>query len=87
LIGHKEDAMTFPDDPTEREPKGDHNRRLALGMDPEAFAAEAGITVEALREYELTGPDHRFDVAVARRVGEALERLEADPPASQRVVT
>jgi hypothetical protein len=78
--------MTFPIDPSEREPKGDHNRRLALGMDPDVFAAEAGVTTEQLREYELVGPDEAFDVEVARRVGIALERLEANPPASQIVV-
>jgi len=79
--------MTFPADPSRRQPKGDHNRRLALGLEPEQFAAEAGITVEELREYEFTGPDHDFDIEVARRVGEALERLEADPPDSQKVIT
>jgi hypothetical protein len=36
--------MTIPADPTEREPKGDHNRRLSLGLDLDAFAAEAGVT-------------------------------------------
>jgi hypothetical protein len=77
--------MTFPADPAAREPKGDHNRRLSLGMDPDMFAVEAGISVEALREYEETGPDHPFDIEVARRVGEALERLEASPPPSQKV--
>ncbi len=66
--------------PTERQPKGDHNRRLVLGIDPDAFAAEAGITTEQLREYERTSPDHRFDAEVARRVGETLERLEAVLP-------
>jgi hypothetical protein len=73
--------------PTMREPKGDHNRRLALGLGPETFAAEAGVTVEELREYELTSPDQDFDPEVARRVGEALDRLEANPPPSQKVVT
>jgi len=33
----------------------------------------------------MTSPDHPFDLEIARRVGEALERLEADPPASQIV--
>ena len=66
--------------PTERQPKGDHNRRLALGIDPDAFAAEAGVTTEQLREYERTSPDHRFDAAVAQRVGETLDRLEAVLP-------
>ncbi len=77
--------MSFPIDPTQREPKGDHNRRLSLGLDPDQFAAEAGITTEQLREYELTSPDQNFDVDVADRVGKALERLEANPLASQVV--
>ncbi|WP_108396211.1 hypothetical protein [Devosia submarina] len=66
--------------PTERQPKGDHNRRLALGIDPDAFAAEAGVTTEQLRDYERTSIDHRFDPEVARRVGETLDRLEAVLP-------
>ncbi len=78
--------MTFPIDPSQRQPKGDHNRRLALGLDPDVFALEAGVTVEQLRDYELTSPDQDFDLDVARRVGFTLERLEANPPASQKVV-
>ena len=39
--------MTFPHDPHERSPKGDHNRRLALGLEPEQFAAEAGVSTRA----------------------------------------
>jgi len=74
-----------PVDPAMREPKGDHNRRLSLGLGPEAFAAEAGIPPEALRQYELTSPDQDFDLEVARRVGEALDRLEANPPSTQKV--
>lgn len=70
---------------SDRQPKGDHNRRLALGMDIDAFASAAGITSEELREYEQTWPDHEFDLAVAAKVGAALERLEADPPATQKV--
>jgi hypothetical protein len=69
--------MTFPANPAERSPKGDHNRRLALAIDPDVFAAQAGITVEALREYEQTPPDGNFDPVVAQRVGEALEMMEA----------
>jgi hypothetical protein len=71
--------------PTMREPKGDHNRRLSLGLEPDDFAREAGVTVDQLRDYERTAPDHDFDLEVARRVGEALERLEANPPPTQRV--
>ena len=67
--------MTFPANPLERSPKGDHNRRLALGIDPEVFAAEAGVTTEALREYEMT-PDASFDPVIAERVGRALEMME-----------
>ncbi len=71
--------------PSMREPKGDHNRRLSLGMSPEAFAAQAGISVDALRDYERTSPDGTFDLEVAARVGAALDRLEADPPTTQAV--
>jgi hypothetical protein len=78
--------MTLPIDPANRSPKGDHNRRLALGLEPEDFALEAGITPEALRDYEMTSPDHDFDVYVADLVGAALERLEAHPPRSQKVI-
>lgn len=70
-----------------RSPKGDHNRRIALGMDVEAFALKAGIAPDALRDYEMTGPDHDFDVAVAQQVGEALERLETNPPTTQKVIS
>jgi hypothetical protein len=69
--------------PTQRQPKGDHNRRISLGIDPDKFAAEAGVTTEELREYERTSPDHRFDPAVAARIGVALDRLEAVLPNSQ----
>ncbi|SFZ80795.1 hypothetical protein SAMN02983003_0137 [Devosia enhydra] len=77
--------MSIPVSPAERQPKGDHNRRLSLGMEPDAFAAAAGITLEELREYELTSPDHRYNPEVARRIGETLDRLEANPPNTQRV--
>jgi len=70
-------------DPARRQPKGDHNRRLAMGLEPEQFAAEAGVTPEALRQYELTSPDQDFDVDVARRVGDALDRLEQVLPNSE----
>lgn len=69
--------------PSDRQPKGDHNRRLSLGLDPDQFAAEAGVSVEALREYERTSPDHDFDADVARRVGLALDRLEQVLPNSE----
>lgn len=69
--------MSFPNDANLRSPKGDHNRRLALDIDPEVFAAEAGISPEDLRKYELTSPDGDFDLFVAQRVGHTLERLEA----------
>lgn len=69
--------------PSQRQPKGDHNRRLSLGLDQDAFAAEAGVGVDALRSYELTSPDEDFDVEVARKVGLALDRLEQVLPNSQ----
>ncbi|MFC3704691.1 hypothetical protein ACFOOL_07960 [Devosia honganensis] len=59
------------------QPKGDHNRRLALGLSPEAFAREAGISVEQLRQYELTAPDQDYDPQLAERVRKTLERCEA----------
>lgn len=74
-----------PIDPAMREPKGDHNRRLSLGLDPDRFAALAGVSTEDLRRYELTSPDEEFDRDVARRVGETLDRLEANPPPTQVV--
>lgn len=79
----------LPEDvpPSQRQPKGDHNRRLALFLEPEEFAAEAGITVEQLREYERTGPDGKFDIEVARRISEALARLEAVTPAERKIVS
>ena len=69
--------MTFPADPAERSPKGDHNRRLALGLEIEELAFHAGVSVDELRDYEFTPPDGKFDITVAERVGAALERLEA----------
>lgn len=79
--------MTLPNDPALRQPKGDHNRRIALGLDIDDFALEAGVAPEALRAYEATGPDEDFDIYIAQLVGAALERLEANPPASQKVIT
>ena len=64
----------------DNQPKGGHNRRLALGIDPDDFAAEAGITTEQLRDYERTSPDHDFDREVARRVTATLDRLERTHP-------
>lgn len=78
--------MTYPINAENRSPKGDHNRRLALGMELDDFALEAGVTPEALREYETTSPHHDFDVYVADLVGAALERLEANPPSTQKVI-
>lgn len=72
-------------DVRDRQPKGDHNRRLALGLDADAFAEAAGVTVEELREYEETWPDHEFDLEVARKVGVTLRRLELNPPPTQKV--
>lgn len=66
-------------DPTLREPKGDHSRRLALGLDPEVFAAHAGITVDQLTKYEMTGPDGDFDVVITNADGAAFERLANKP--------
>ena len=79
--------LAIPDDPSQRQPKGDHNRRLALFLEPEVLAAEAGITEEALRDYERTPPDGKFDVDVGRRVGEALERFEAATPTTEKVIS
>ncbi|KKB78228.1 hypothetical protein VW35_11255 [Devosia soli] len=69
----------------DHQPKGDHNRRLALGMDIAVFAAEAGLTQEQVHDYEFSAIDHEFDAAVAEKYEAALERLEANPPATQRV--
>lgn len=80
-------AGASPDDAAvrDRQPKGDHNRRLALGLEVDEFAAVAGVTPDELRDYEQTWPDHDFSLDVARKVGMALERLERDPPPSQKV--
>lgn len=77
--------MTFPADPALRQPKGDHNRRLSLGIEIDDFAAVAGLTAEQVHAYEMTDPDQEFDTAVASRYGDALERLEANPPPTQLV--
>jgi hypothetical protein len=70
--------MTFPSNPQERSPKGDHNRRLSLGLDSDEFAATAGVSTDDLRAYEFTDVDGTYDLDVAERVGRALERLEAN---------
>ena len=62
---------------SQRSPKGDHNRRIALGFSVEDFAAKAGVDPEALRRYEATGPADEFDLAIAHEVGITLEHLEA----------
>ncbi len=67
--------MTEPHNPAERQPKGDHNRRLALGIEIDHFATVAGLTAAQVHEYEMTSPDHAFDPEVAQRYGEALEKL------------
>ena len=72
--------MTFPSNPAERSPKGDHNRRLSLGIEIEDLATAAGVTTEELRRYEFTDVDGTFDIAVAERVGLALERFESAGP-------
>jgi hypothetical protein len=74
-------------DPADRQPKGDHNRRLALFIEPADFAMEAGITEEQLRDYERTPPDGKFDLEVARRVGLALQRLEQATPPAQKIIS
>jgi len=77
--------MTLPADPNGREPKGDHNRRLALGIDLDELAVEAGITSNQLKKYEMAADDG-FDLDVSQRVRAALERLEADPSSKQRLL-
>ena len=37
--------------PDQHEPKGDHNRRLSLGLDLDQFAREAGVTPKQLKDY------------------------------------
>jgi hypothetical protein len=69
--------MTLPPDPRERLPRGDKNRRLSLGVSRDLMAEAAGISVEQLHDYEPTQPDRRFSLAIARRVGSALEQLES----------
>lgn len=75
--------MTLPIHPADRQPKGDHNRRLSMGLSPEQLAEAAGVSVAELRAYESTGPDQAFDVDVAELVGDALKRLEKLIPNSE----
>ena len=70
--------MTFPRNPRDRLPRGDKNRRLSLGLSREAMATAAGVTLEQLFAYEFTQPDRKFSLTIAKRVGAALESLEAD---------
>jgi transcriptional regulator with XRE-family HTH domain len=70
--------MAFPANPNERSPKGDHNRRLSLGLDADEFAATAGVSIDELKHYEFADTEEIYDASVAARVGEALERLEAN---------
>lgn len=70
--------MTFPANPLERSPKGDHNRRLSLGLDADEFAATAGISVEELKHYEFADTEEIDDPEIAAKVGRALEQLEAN---------
>lgn len=69
--------MTYPTNPADRSPKGDHNRRLSLGLAPDAFARLANVSEIELKAYEATLPDGVFDLVVADRVGAALEVMEA----------
>ena len=62
------------------QPKGDHNRRLSLGLESAAFALEAGISAEQLQSYERTAPDDDYDPEVADRVTITLDRLEQSLP-------
>ena len=75
--------MSNSTDPALREPRGDRNRRISLGLEPEQFAAEAGISVDDLRAYENAADDHMFSPTIAQRVGEALDRLEQVLPNSE----
>lgn len=70
--------MVFPNNPYERSPKGDHNRRLSLGLDADEFAATAGVSVDDLKHYEFADMEEISDPTVAQKVGMALERLESN---------
>ncbi len=70
--------MTFPANPHERSPKGDHNRRLSLGLEADEFAATAGISPQELKHYEFADVDEISDPLVAQKIGRALEELEAN---------
>lgn len=77
--------MSANHETADHQPKLDHNRRLALGIDPKAFAAEAGISVEQLTAYEETWPTYAFDLEVANLIGRALHRLESAGAAQAKV--
>jgi cytochrome oxidase assembly protein ShyY1 len=68
------------------QPKGDHNRRIALDLGVAEFAQAAGLTPNQVQEYEMTSIDHEYDEGVAQRYGAALERLEANPVVPRRVI-
>lgn len=67
-------------------PSRDQMRRVSLGIEPEAFAAEAGISVAELGDYERRTHGEDFDIEVARLIGIALDRLEQSPPAQSDVL-
>ena len=69
------------------QPKGDHNRRIALGLEVAEFAQEAGLTPDEVQDYEMTTIDHEYDEGVAQRYAAALDRLEADPFVPRRVIS
>ena len=56
--------------PTQREPKGDHNRRLSLGLDLDELALEAGVSPKELKDYEMTLPDQEIDFIKELKVTE-----------------
>ena len=80
--GAGEETYTASDETKlrDRQPKGDHNRRLALGLEMDEFAAQAGVTADELREYEQTWPDHDFDLDVARRIGAGVAAAQDQVP-------
>lgn len=69
------------------QPKGDHNRRIALDLGIDEFAQLAGLTPDEVQNYEMTTIDHEYDAQVAERYAAALQRLEADPVVPRRVIS